>query len=283
MRALIMTVLAVLLVSAMVHVAHGDPDPRRKVIVLEYRAGSSALPGMAGRVVAALGKHTSLQVLGPDQTRAAWGDHLDQVLVKCAGEATCVAKIGQKIGAAEVILVGISELGDVILTMQRIDVVGHAVSSRVADSLAAGVVPSEDQISGYTTRLLPPSDFLRFGVIDIVANLSGAAVTVSGEPRGITPLEALHLRAPASYEIRVEKSGYVPFSTRVALPPDGEVKVEAQLSRRGGEAAWYQHWYVLAAAGLVVAGAGGTAIYFGTRTTSNPMMAPPLTLTGSVQ
>jgi hypothetical protein len=260
--------LVLALLAALPRAALGDPDPRRKVIVLEYRAGSSALPGIAARVVAALSRQTSLQVLGPDQARAVYGDHLDQVLVKCAGNAVCVARIGQKLGAAEVLLVGVSELGDVILTMQRIDVGDREVASRVADSLAAGAVPSDPQIAGYTTRLLPPGDFLRFGVIDIVANLAGAAVTVGGEPRGVTPIEALKLHAPATYDIRVEKTGYVPFNTKVALPPDGEIKVEAQLSRRGAEAAWYQHWYVLAAAGLVVAGAGGTAIYFGTRGTA---------------
>jgi hypothetical protein len=247
--------------------AHGAPDPRRKVIVLEYRAGSSALPGIAGRVVATLSRQTSLQVLGQDQTRAVYGDHLDQVLVKCGGEATCVARIGQRTGAAEVILVGVSELGDVILTMQRIDVANRSVISRVADSLAAGAAPSDAQIAQYASRLLPPSDFLRFGVVDIVANLAGAAVTVSGEPRGVTPIAALTLRAPATYDIRVEKTGYVPFSTKVVLPPDGEIKVEAELSRRGGSDAWYQRWYVLAAAGAVVIGAGGTAIYYGTRDT----------------
>ena len=262
--------------------AHGDPDPRRKVIVLEYRAGSSALPGIAGRVVATLSRQTSLGVLGQDQARALYGDRLDQVLVRCAGEAGCVAKIGERVGAAEVILVGISELGDVILTMQRIDVAGREVTGRIADSLAAGAAPSDSQIASYVNRLLPPSDFLRFGVIDIVANLAGAAVTVGGKPRGVTPIEALKLPAPASYDIRVEKPGYAPFTTRVALPPDGEVKVEAELAKRGATA-WYQHWYVLAAAGLIVAGAGGTAIYYGTRDTGGAAMGDgALHVTGSI-
>lgn len=249
--------------------ASADPDPRRKISVLEYRAGSSALPGVAARIAATLSHRTSLGVLGQDQTRAIYGDQLDRALVKCAGEAGCVAKIGQRVGAAEVLLVGVSELGDVILTMQRIDVAGRDVTGRIADSLAAGSAPTDAQLLGYVDRLLPPSDFLRFGVIDIVANLSGAAVTIGGAARGLTPIEALHLPAPASYDIRVEKSGYLPFSTRVALPPDGEIKVEAELVwARRGAAAWYQHWYVVAAAGAIVAGAGGTALYFATRSTS---------------
>ena len=85
------------------------------------------------------------------------------------------------------------------------------------------------------------------------------------------------LRAPATYAIRVEKSGFVPFTTKVQLPPDAELKVEAELSRRGA-VAWYQHWYVLAGLGLVVAGAAGTTIYFATRDE-----ATGLTFDGSIQ
>lgn len=249
--------------------ARAAPNAKRKTVVLEYRSGSSGLPGIAKRVAAAIGKQTSLDVLGPDQARAVYGDRLDQVLVKCAGDAECVAKIGQKVGAAEVVLVGVSELGDVILTMQRIDVASRGVSSRIADSLAAGAKPSDAQLDAYLQRLLPPTDFMRFGMIDIVANLAGASVIVGNEPRGETPIQALKLPAPATYEIRVEKAGFQAYKTKVALPPDGEIKVEANLSRPGGRTAWYQHWYVVAGLGVVVAGAGGTAIYFATRDTAS--------------
>jgi hypothetical protein len=185
--------------------------------------------------------------------------------VKCAGEADCVAKIGAKVGAAEVILIGISELGDVILTMQRIDVAGHSVSGRIADSLPAGSQPNEEQIGYYLAKLLPPGDFLRFGIIDIIANQAGALVTVGGEKRGSTPIQPLKLHAPASYSIRVEKDGFVPFQTKIQLPADGELKVEAQLSRKGGGTAWYAHWYVLTLGGIVVAGVTGGSIYYATR------------------
>jgi hypothetical protein len=238
-------------------------------VVLEYRAGSSALPGVAGRLVTILGKQTSLTVLGPDQTRVVYGDHLDQAIFKCAGDADCIAKIGQRAGAAEVVLVGVSELGDVILTMQRIEVAGHQVSGRIAESLPAGQAPTDDQLVSYLGRILPPSDFLRFGIIDIVANYRGATVTVGGEKRGVTPLAPLRLHAPATYDIRVELDGYVPFGAQVAVPPDGEVKVRAELSRRGGATAWYQRWYVLAAAGAILVGATGTTIYVVTQKSSD--------------
>lgn len=254
---------ALLILVALAAAAHADPDPKRKVAVIEYRAGSSGLPGIAARVAGAVSKQTSLAVIAPDQMRALYGDSLEQVLVKCAGEAECVAKIGQKVGAAEVLLVGVSELGDVILTMQRIDVAGHAISARIADSIAPGSAPSDGQLDTYLTKLLPPSDFLRFGVIDVIASETGALVTVGGEQRGVTPIQPLRLRAPATYEIKVEKQGFVPFTTQVQLPPDSELKVRAPL-QRPGKNAWYTRWYVLAGMGVVVAGAAGGAIYLAT-------------------
>ena len=248
---------------ALARAAHADPDPKRKVIVLEYRAGSSALPGIASRLVDTIGKETSLDVLGPDQTRTLYGEHLDQVIVKCAGDADCIARIGQRVGAAEVLLVGVSELGDVILTMQRIDVTSHAVDARIADSIAGNAAPTSEQVNDYIGRLLPPSDFLRFGVIDIAVNQPGALITVGKEPKGTSPIAPLQLRAPATYAIKIEKAGFVPFTTKVQLPPDANIKVEAELSRRSSRA-WYQHWYVPVGLGLVVVAAAGTTIYFAT-------------------
>lgn len=243
--------------------AAADPNPKRKVTVLEFRSGSSGLPGIATRVAGALAKQTSLQLIGPDQARALYGEQIDNVLVKCGGEADCVAKIGNKLGAAEVILIGVSELGDVILTMQRIDVGAATVRARVADSLASGSQPNDAQLDGYLSKLLPPGDFLRFGVIEILASETGALVRVGGESRGTTPVPPLRLRAPATYDVRVEKDGFVPFSTQVQLPPDGELRVKAQL-QRPGRSHWYTKWYVLAGMGLAVAGAAGGAIYFAT-------------------
>jgi hypothetical protein len=267
-RRLALVTASIAMLASLASVAHADPDRKRKVVVLEYRASSGALPGIANRVVATIAKQTSLAVIGPDQTRAVYGDHLEQSIVKCAGEAECIAHIGQKVAAAEVILVGVSELGDVILTMQRIDVAAHTVNGRIADSLAAGATPSDDQIDMYLTKLLPPGDFLRFGVIDIIASQAGAAVTVGGERRGVTPIPPLKLHAPAHYSVRVEKSGYLPFTTEVELPPEVELKVQANLQQKG-HVAWYQHWYVLGAAAVIVAGAAGTTIYFATQSSSD--------------
>ncbi len=258
-----MTRALVLLMVVSASLAHADDNPKRKLAVLEYRAGSSSLIGIGTQLATEIGKQTSLTVLGPAQARTVYGEQLDQSIVKCGGEAECVAKIGTKLGVEDVILIGISELGDVILTMQRIDVATRQVSVRIADSLADNAVPSAEQVSGYLGRLLPPTDFLRFGIIEIVVNHPGALVTVGGEQRGTSPIAPLKLRAPATYAIKIEKTGFDAYSTKIQLPPDGELRVEANLSRTSSKA-WYQRWYVAVGLGVVVAAAAGTTIYFAT-------------------
>jgi hypothetical protein len=244
------------------------PDPKRKVVVLEYRAGSAALPKIAERITTRLRSLTSLGVIDADAARQKLAQ-LDEAVVQCSGEADCLSYIGAKVGADEVLLVGISELGDVILTLQRITVKKREVIGRIAESLAPADQPTDAVLAQYLARLMPPSDFVRFGTIDIVANLDGAGVKLDGEPKGKTPIEPLRVRAPQSYDIRVEKSGYTPFSATVAVPPDGDITVRAQLTRRGGGDHWYQKWYVLAIAGAAVIGATGAAIYIGTRPGDN--------------
>jgi hypothetical protein len=259
-----MAVVATMLAST-ASAATEHPSPKRKVAVLEYRSGSSALPQLASRIADVLRTSTSLQIVSPDQARALLGEGLDETIVKCAGTAECLARLGQKAGVAEIVLVGISEFGGVIVTLQRITVRDSIVGGRVAESIDANQIPNNQQLLAYLSRLMPPSDFLQFGVLDIVANVAGATVTVSGKSRGQTPLPALRVDAPATYEIKIDKPGYVGFRATVAVPPEGTMQVKAELALRSPRA-WYSRWWVLTAAGVIVAGSTAAVIY---ATTSN--------------
>ena len=244
--------------------AAADTDPKRKIAVLEYRSGSAALPHIDERFAAILKKQTSLLVMNADEARTIFS-RLDADVVACQGDGACVAKIGQKLGVSEVLLVGVSDFGGVILTVQRIDVGERKVDARIAEALAAKSMPNDNDLLGYLTQLMPPDDFLQFGIIRIDANLAGAAVTLSGKPRGTTPVPAIKVKAPASYDLRITKDGYIPFRLSVNVPPDGEINVKADLRREGGHVAWYGRWWVATLAGVVVLGAVGTGVWLETR------------------
>jgi hypothetical protein len=246
----------------MVAAADKTPDARRKVAVLEYRAGSSALSGIDQSIADLLAMSTSLAVIDPREARKEYGNKLDADVVSCAGEPECIAKIGGKLGAKEVLLVGISEFGDVILTLQRIDVKHREVSMRIAEALAEDAAPGDADLGGYLRRVMPESDFLQYGTIRVSANLTGAEVFVGDEKKGTTPIEALKVSAPATYELRLTKKGYVPFQAKVAVPPDGEVEVTARMTKEGaGGGRWYTKWWVAAIAGVVVAGGIGVGVW----------------------
>jgi hypothetical protein len=258
--------MAVAVTIATMTAALAAPHPKRAVAVLEYRSGSPALPQVDQRVAGILRKKTSLSVIDVEDARRRYGRNLDRNVVDCAGDAACIADIGKKLEAREVVLVGISQFGDVILTLQRIDVDRGKVITRVAEAMAPDRQPGDTELLRYLQRVLPKSDFLRFGVIRINADIDGAIVAIGGKERGKTPIEPVKVRAPATYAIRLDKPGYVPFRAEVFVPPDAEVKVDPTLARQSDDA-WYKRWWVLAAAGTVAAGAV-TAVVL-TRDSSN--------------
>ncbi len=236
-------------------VARAD-DPRRSVAVLEYRSDSAALPAIGGRIAGILRQRTSLRVLGEDQARQRYGAELAAAVVGCEGDAACIGAIGGKLGVSEVLLLGVSELGDVILSVQRIDSRGGAVRARLAEALAADAKPSDDELVGYLGRVLPPDDFVRTGTMAIKVNVDGARIVVGGELRGTSPLPPFQVPAPSRYRIEVAAIGYGPFRAEVAVPPDAEVTVDAELTRPGkGRTPWYARWWVPVVAGVAVGGA----------------------------
>jgi hypothetical protein len=248
----IAAVVAVVLLTAAPALA--APHPKRAVVVLEHRAGSPDLPAVEQRVAGILRKKTSLSIIDAEDARRRYGRNLDRKVGTCAGEAQCVAEIGKKLEASEVVLVGVSQFGDVILTLQRIDVDRGKVITRVAEAMAQGREPDDAELLRYLQRVMPKSDFLRFGVIRINADVDGATVAIDGKERGKTPIEPIKVRASATYAIRLDKAGYVPFRAEVFVPPDAEVKVDPTLARQGSDA-WYKRWWVLTLAGTVAAGA----------------------------
>ena len=196
-------------------------------------------------------------------------------MVACQGEADCVARIGADLSAAEVLLVGVSEFGDVILTLQRIDVKSGKVLTRIAEALAPGDEPNDKQLIGWLKRVLPVSDFLQYGTIRIAASVAGARITIGGRDHGLTPVvDPILVLAPATYDIRISKEGYTAFRASIAVPPDGEVDVRSLLTRNTTS-----KWWIAAVVGTAaVAIAGVTWLVLSSEATTVPVGGelPPL-------
>jgi hypothetical protein len=220
----------------------------RRIAVLEFRSGATGVPGVGARLAKILSGKTSHEIQDPADARRK-NPRVDEAIAKCGGEPACVARVGKELGADEVLLVGVSELGDLILAIQRVDAQGK-VLGRVADALPPETNPDDAALEGYLKRLMPASDFLRYGTIRVESNVTGALVEIGGKPRGLTPIKPLRVEAPITLDVRVSKSGFGDFTARVEVPPDGTVAVHPVLGRLTSTA-WYGRWWVWAIAGGV--------------------------------
>lgn len=241
--------LLVLLGGRVAQAQDDTANPRRTIAVLAFRTGAAELPDVDRRLADILRTRTSLDVIDAVDARRRYGNRLDGDVVACSGDVACIAGVGRKLGARDVLLVGVSRFGDVILTLQRIDVQRRDVSGRIAEALAPDATPDVDTLLEYLKRVMPKSDFLRFGVIRIQANIAGAEVVIGGEKRGRTPLQPLRVPAPERYDIRITKKGYTAFEAATSVPPDSEVVVRATLAQ--AETVWYKRWWVWTLVGTV--------------------------------
>jgi hypothetical protein len=244
---------------------------KKVVAVLEYRAGAKGAQGIGERLARLLRANAAFDVIDQAEARRR-APRVDAEIARCGGDPMCVGAMGERLGADEVLLIGVSQLGDVVLAMQRIDAKRGESGARLAESLPPDAEPLDDEVLGWLRQLYPPEAFRRYGAIQIASDVEGAQVTLNGEPQGKTPLEKpLAMRAPASYRVRLDKPGYVPFQARIDLLPDATVEVRATLQRETGAVPWYKRWYVWAAVGGAVAIAGASvAIYYGTRVDETP-------------
>ena len=252
-----MTRPALLALAALLVVSSSQAEPpssRRKVAVLEFRAGTEGARNLALRAATVLRTATSLVITDPDDARGTAGPRIDREIAGCAGKPACISAVGERLGVDEVLLVGVAEFGDLIVTLQRVDVASKQVLSRVADSLAKGTEPDPVMVEGYLKHLLPPEDFLRYGMIAVLANVDGAVVSIGGTNRGMTPLAPVTVPAPSTQDVRVSKPGYVDFLAQLQVSPDGTVKLRPTLIRRYNQV-WYKKWWVWAVIGGVATGA----------------------------
>jgi PEGA domain-containing protein len=261
-----MRLLLALLLGLSPLTARGEGEVRRRVAVLEFRGGVERAPDLGSAIAKRMQKTAALDVIDPQEARRRAVD-VDAEVARCAGDPDCTARVGGRLDVDEVLLVAMSQLGAVVLSLQRVDVLsGKATGSPVSAVLPATGPGGDDQIDGWLRQLYPPTVFKRYGYLSIRARVDGAVVKLNGLVQGETPLEGrIKLAAPKAYIVTVTKPGRVSSSARIDVVPDGTVEWTAELPEAEGPLPWYKRWYTWAIAGAVAAAAvgAGVGLYFG--------------------
>lgn len=254
----------------------------QSVALFEFRNDVKQLADLPERLTQALTQNTSLTVINLAAARRRLGPSVDAEVARCDGETQCLSLVGQRLGATEVLLLAVSQLGDVVLALQRIDVAEQRVAARFADSIVSGQAVDEARILSWLQQLYPPETFKRYGQIRITTDIDGAQVYVNAKARGKTPLSApLQVLAPGNYRLLIEKDKFLPFQASISVMPDSVVEVTARLPREGKETPWYRRWYVWAGIGAGVAAvvATGVAIRLATDKPPQDMSMVPASIT----
>lgn len=191
-------------------------------------------------------------------------------LERCGGEDRCLAAIGKKLGVDVMVTGSVAALGDsYILNIKAIDV-GRATQIRriATDPLRGSPDELIESIRVAAYRLLAPDQL--HGSIHVLSDAIGAAVSIDGQARGMTPLPAPITRLPlGEHKLKVESAGYLPFEETVVVRFQKSTRVVVRLAPKidpgpAGPARTvrreHKPWYT---SKWAYAGAGVTAVVLG--------------------
>lgn len=256
--------LAALLVTYASTVGAAPPSdpPLRSVAVLEHRAGVEEIKDLGNRLADLMSKRSGLRVVDPLAAHQRL-PKIDAEVAHCSGDAACLSKLGSTLQVDEILIVGISKLGDLVLALQRIDVRSQKAVGQLSEALPVQERATEQQLFDWLKQLYPADAFKRYGHIAISSNVDGATVSINTEEHGVTPLSGkVRVLAPQTYQVELSKADYVPFTARIQVPPDATVEVRANLTSADGSPAWYKRWYLWAiVGGVATAAAVGITAY----------------------
>lgn len=249
-------------VLARIPQAEGKTKRKRSIAVLEFRARVDTPVDVTERIVEILKKKTTYKVIDIYEARRRRGAEIESETAECAGDAECMADVGRKLGVDEVLLVGLTQLGDVILSLSRILTRNAKVAGRTGASISTDKEILSKQLLKSVKQIFPAEAFRRYGFINIRSNQEGAAVKIGEKIYGKTPLSgAVKIDAPADYKILVKKDGFMTFSADLQVPPDATITVNADLIpeiKEAGPPVYKKWWFWTVLGGSAAAAVAGT-------------------------
>jgi PEGA domain len=185
----------------------------------------------------------------------------------CDGDATCLADLGQLVGAGYAVYGEVGGLGSAhVVYLKLVDVrERREVRSEVLEMGRSR--PAAAEARAAATRLLAPSRYVGHLVLD--TSVRGASIFVDGERVSRSPSATLTL-AVGSHALRVTHPEYRDFvrfveiefgaTSRVAVPLQPYRAIAGDIRRQSvsrpapvvDETPWYARWYTIAGAGALL-------------------------------
>ncbi len=182
----------------------------------------------------------------------------------CGGEPACLAAIGRKLAAAQVVYGNVAQLGEsYVVNLKLVDAPKGTEVRRVAETLKGNADDLIEAVRVAAYRLVRPEELK--GSLAILCDLPGALVDVDGKPAGRTPLaRPIDGLEVGKHTVTLEARGYTPFNAQVDVRFQKTTEVVVRLLLTGGpippdhtpDAPWYASPWMYATVGVVAVVAG---------------------------
>ncbi|MEZ4369050.1 MAG: PEGA domain-containing protein [Kofleriaceae bacterium] len=257
--------------------ARRPPAPRTVAVAplatLGVEATAAATGAVAGELERALAALPGVTVVPSTEVVRATKASKRPELRACDGEVRCLANLGRLVGADLVVFGELGGLGDAQIVYLAL--VDAAAAREVRTTTHAVGQDADGGPAGAATRLLEPDRYV--GALALAIDVGGASVYVNGQAVGRSPIAPLTLPV-GTHAVRVTHPEFRDFVRFVDVTFAGTAAVDVghqqypivstdvdERTAAGGngervvyrDPPWYRRWWVLAAAGALVATTAG--------------------------
>ena len=201
---------------------------RIAVVALDAPADLTFMGKSTAEAFASAARKEGFDVMEPSKVEATLGRDANAALVRCGDDARCLAERGSKLGAQRVVGGWLRRKGEAyrVALVQADAASGERLAGIEREIPVASRRLQKDVAAAAPALLAGERD--ASGVLRVVTQVPGAAVTIDDAPAGTTPLA--RTVKPGKHKVKVAGAGFQDAAPIwVEVPPNGVVEHRPRL------------------------------------------------------
>lgn len=153
---------------------------------------------------------------------------LKEAGLSCAGDVQCLAAVGRKAKATDLLYVVVNGAGGYTLDLKHIAVRSPRLVARVTEDVSGTEALLSEGVRGVVYALLLPEKYV--GSLQVEFSQPGASVFVDEQLLGVTPeLSSPYQLKPGKHALRIAKDGFSDYSEVIDIKFDKILVVKPEL------------------------------------------------------
>lgn len=243
-------------------------ERRRRIAVRDVAVGGSNFPDLLEESLSSViaselqaRSRNRFDVLSRGDLRKLIAQKTEAQMMGCVSD-NCMLGLAEAADADNILTSSVERLGEsTVLTLELFDVEQQRVMRRQAVAWRGDDAGLIDLARAYLTWVIegPAATDLR-GTLQVIADPEHAQAIIDGQDAGKTPLTLVPNLPIGIHELRLSKSGYLPYDEPFVIQANETTLLQLTMVSEDALRPWYKSWWTWSGAALIGGGITSAAL-----------------------